>query len=190
MLISAHTQVGTGRALPALGFILEAVRVHTWKRHRQRTCGRDAERGVTLTELLVVLAIVGLLVLITVPAFMDWMRAYKVRTAAEAVQGDLRLARNVAVARNSDVDVLFKPTEFSWTDANGRARVFKIPPGVSITNLADPTNGDTVTLKNTGQVGDPSKTLTIDGWVYDTVHHVWTVTFTASGKVTVTRTSP
>ncbi len=164
--------------------------MHTWIRRRQPTRGRNAERGVTLTELLVVLAIVGLLVMVAVPAFLEWMRAYRVRTTAEAVQGDLRLARNVAVARNSDVDVLFKPTEFSWTDANGRPRRFRMPPDVSITNLADPTNGDTVTLRNTGQVGDPSKTLAIDGWVYDTVHHVWTVTFTASGKVSLTRTSP
>lgn len=152
--------------------------------------GPRTERGVTLTELLVVLAVISMLVLVVVPAFGEWMRAYRVRTTASAVQGDLRLARNVAVARNVNVDVLFKPAEFSWTDGNGRQRRFVMPPGVSITNLVDATNGDTVTLRNNGQIADPGKTLTVDGRVSGSVHHVWTVSFTASGKVAVARTSP
>jgi prepilin-type N-terminal cleavage/methylation domain-containing protein len=152
--------------------------------------GRSAERGVTLTELLVVVAIIGALVVVVVPSFNNWLRAYKVRTSAEAIQGDLRLARNVAVARNSNIDVLFKLEEFTWTDSQGKPHLFRMPPGVTITNLTDPTNGDTITMLNNGQVSNPSKTLTVDGWVHNNVHHVWTVSFTASGKVSVARTSP
>jgi len=159
-------------------------------REVQEAGRRGSERGVTLTELLVVVAIIGFLVMVTVPAFAEWLRAYKVRTAAHQIQGDLRLARNVAVAKNADVPVLFMPDRFTWTDGLGNPREFRMPEGVSITNLVDPSAGDTVTLKNSGQVGDPSKTLTVDGWVRDTVHHVWTVSFSAAGKVAAVRTSP
>lgn len=160
------------------------------KAEARGAAGRCSESGVTLTELLVVLAIIAALVVVVVPAFGEWLRAYKVRTVANQMQGDLRLARNVAVARNASVDVLVKPAEFTWTDANGRVRHFEMPPGVSVTNLADPVAGDTITFRNNGQMTAPSKTLTVDGWVYNDVHHVWTVTFTASGKVVVERTSP
>jgi prepilin-type N-terminal cleavage/methylation domain-containing protein len=159
-------------------------------RQAQEAGRRGSERGVTLTELLVVLAIIGFLVMVTVPAFAEWLRAYKVRTAAHQIQGDLRLARNVAVAKNADVPVLFKLDRFSWTDGQGRMREFLMPPNVAITNLVDPSAGDTITMKNNGQVSNPGKTLTVDTWVRDTLHHVWTVSFTASGKVIAVRTSP
>jgi Tfp pilus assembly protein FimT len=145
---------------------------------------------VSLPELLVVLAILAAMVSIVVPAFNEWMRAYRVRTGAEAVQGDLRLARNVAVSRAASVDLLFKPTVFSWTNALGKERRFRMPQGVTISNLVDTTAGDTVTMKSNGQVGDATKTLEISGNVGPGVNHVWTVTFTASGKVSLERTSP
>jgi prepilin-type N-terminal cleavage/methylation domain-containing protein len=149
-----------------------------------------SERGITLTELLVVLAIISALVVVIVPAFGEWLRAYKVRTAGQQVQGELRLARNVAVARNANVGVLFKAGEFTWTDAQGRQRRFVMPGGVTIANLAAPVSGDTVTIRNNGQIADPSKTLEIEGWVSGGVTHQWTVTFTASGKVDLQRTAP
>jgi hypothetical protein len=61
---------------------------------------------------------------------------------------------------------------------------------VTITNLADPTNGDTISMFSNGGVSDPGKTLTVSGWVSQGVTHVWTVSFTASGKVATERTSP
>ena len=66
--------------------------------------GRRSERGVTLPELLVVLAIIGLFALITIPAFRDFLNAFAVKTAAMQVRDVSRLSRQMAVARKSTVD--------------------------------------------------------------------------------------
>jgi Tfp pilus assembly protein FimT len=138
---------------------------------------------VTLTELLVVVAIVALIVLVVVPNVAEWLRSYKVRTAAGQVQAEMRLARTVAVSLNSSVSVLVKPAEVSWTDAQGRARRFVLPGGVSITNLTNPGAGDTFVFLRNGQIQDATRTLTVDGWVHDDVHEVWTLDFSSAGKI-------
>jgi type IV fimbrial biogenesis protein FimT len=60
-------------------------------------------RGFSLVELIVGVAILGVLLAIAMPAFSNWLRNAKVRTAAESVQNGLQLARAEAVRRNTTV---------------------------------------------------------------------------------------
>jgi len=60
-------------------------------------------RGFSLVELIVGMAILGVLLAIAMPAFSNWLRNAKVRTAAESVQNGLQLARAEAVRRNTTV---------------------------------------------------------------------------------------
>lgn len=60
-------------------------------------------RGFSLVELIVGMAIFGILLSIAIPAFSNWLRNARVRTAAEAVQNGLQLARAEAVRRNNAV---------------------------------------------------------------------------------------
>lgn len=71
---------------------------------------RPAHGGFTLVELLIAVAITGILLSLAFPSFRAWMQNAKIRTAAEGIQNGLQLARTEAVRRN---------TQVSWVDTNG-----------------------------------------------------------------------
>lgn len=61
------------------------------------------QRGFTLIELMIGIAIVGLSLVMAVPSFSSWIQNTQIRTAAEAVQNGLQLARAEAVQRNTQI---------------------------------------------------------------------------------------
>jgi len=61
------------------------------------------QRGVSLIELMVGLAVFAILLGIAVPNFSTFMQNSKIRTSAEAIQNGLSLARVEAVRRNTNV---------------------------------------------------------------------------------------
>jgi len=69
-----------------------------------------APRGVTLIELVVTLAVLGVLAVLVVPAFGAWIANARMRTVAESMQNGLRLAQQEAVRRN-------RQTVFALTNA-------------------------------------------------------------------------
>ena len=62
-----------------------------------------ARRGFTLIEVMVVIAIIGILLAIGFPSFMTWLRNVQIRNAAESFQNGLQLARTEALRRNERV---------------------------------------------------------------------------------------
>jgi type IV fimbrial biogenesis protein FimT len=66
-------------------------------------------RGVTLVELMVGLAIFAFLLMLGAPSFSTWIQNGQIRTATEAIQSGLQLARAEAVRRNM-------PVRFQLTD--------------------------------------------------------------------------
>jgi len=72
------------------------------------------QRGISLIELIIGLAIVAALFAMGVPSFSDFMQNSRIRSAAEAIQNGLNVARAEAVRRNTNV--LFIPgAGSSWT---------------------------------------------------------------------------
>ena len=61
------------------------------------------QRGVTLIELMVTLAILAFLLLMAGPSFSEWMRNSKLRSAAESILSGIQLAKSEAVSRNTRV---------------------------------------------------------------------------------------
>lgn len=60
-------------------------------------------RGFTLIELVIVIAIIGILALVGAPGFQTWVANSRVRSVAEALQNDLRKAQSEAIQRNRQV---------------------------------------------------------------------------------------
>jgi prepilin-type N-terminal cleavage/methylation domain-containing protein len=70
-----------------------------------RSESKRAECGYSLTELLVVVAIIGVLSLITVPAFINFKNQNTFRADLQSFTNDLRSARQFAITQTVDVRV-------------------------------------------------------------------------------------
>ncbi len=77
--------------------------------------GRRAERGFSLTELLVSVLILVILVAISVPTLMRAYRSYQLSDAATRLSGELKTARFTAIRRNTPQDCRVQQTGSKWT---------------------------------------------------------------------------
>jgi prepilin-type N-terminal cleavage/methylation domain-containing protein len=70
--------------------------------------------GYTLTELLTVAAILGLIVLVAIPGFVELRRRSAVRAAAITMRSIFHLARSRAIARNATCGLRFQQSGKQW----------------------------------------------------------------------------
>ena len=71
---------------------------------RQHACRRPAEaRGFTLVELMITVAVIGILAVVAVPAMTDMINNSRLRGQSEEVTAALQLARSEAVRRNQRI---------------------------------------------------------------------------------------
>jgi len=75
---------------------------------------RQKNTGMTLIEVMVVVAIIGIIVAIAAPSFSTMLEKQRIKGAAEAVLADLRWARAESIKRNVRVRVTFA-TGSNWS---------------------------------------------------------------------------
>jgi uncharacterized protein (TIGR02596 family) len=106
-----------------------------------RSCGDRSKSGFTLVEMMVVVAILGLIISMTIQAANHVVASNNLTLAGEALQDQLRSARHLAIAKDRVVEVRFYKTSdpesmeakshihsmqtFLYDDENLGARPFK-----------------------------------------------------------------
>jgi type IV fimbrial biogenesis protein FimT len=136
--------------------------------------------GFNLIEVLIGLAVMGILMLMGMPSLSAWMQSTQVRNSAESMVSALQLARTEALRRNQSV-------QFSLTDGSlGASCAVSLTGTDWVVSLADPTGKCDVTPSDTvdpmilqkrgGNEGSANATVTATGSA--------SVTFNGLGRVT------
>jgi prepilin-type N-terminal cleavage/methylation domain-containing protein len=110
--------------------------------------------GFTMYELAVTMAIVGIFATVTMPSFLSWLTAHRLRGAAINLVADLEMAKIRAIRENTFVAVNLQPDKYEifiddgagggvagdWNRTGGERLLLDrfLPGGVSI-SLADVT---------------------------------------------------
>jgi type IV fimbrial biogenesis protein FimT len=87
-------------------------------------------KGFSLVELMVVVAVIGILLATGLPSFNTWIQNTKIRTAAEAVVSGLQSARAEAIRRNARVTFSLLPAGGTLLWSVGCATVTPTCPAV------------------------------------------------------------
>lgn len=83
---------------------------------------RRTQRGVSLVELMVGLAVFAILIMLSAPAFSTYIQNTRIRNTAESIQNGLQLARAEAVRRNTAVRFQFTDTATSACSLSAAGR--------------------------------------------------------------------
>lgn len=148
------------------------------------------QRGFSLTEILVVVAIMGLAIAISVPLVAEAVNQNRIRSAADQLSVDLRAARMIAVSKRAtpylDVSVQPDPTNrYSFVNGRGETRTVQLPTGVRIIT---PATAYTIRYLRDGSVSGGGNTTVMRVRLSDHDEEEWRVTTNAMGVTRVTRT--
>lgn len=73
------------------------------------------KHGFTLIELMVVIAVIGIMAAIAVPNFLNWLPNMRLKAAARDLYSDIQRIKGEAVKRNTCVSLLFNTVVFPST---------------------------------------------------------------------------
>jgi type IV fimbrial biogenesis protein FimT len=66
-------------------------------------------KGFTLTELTVTLAVLGIISSISIPSYFSWLPRHRLQTSVRHIYDDMNMARSRAVKTNADIGTQFNP---------------------------------------------------------------------------------
>jgi len=153
----------------------------TGEKRNHLLSGKSGERGFTLTEFLVVLAVMGLFIVFAGPAFNESFRAYKVRSSSQELADVLRAVRQVAVSTQnaSSLVVDVSGRSYTWNDFKGKSRTIQLPDPVRFQTA----NPATITFISDGTVSTGSATIALENIITSSRADRWTLSLNTIGRV-------
>lgn len=155
------------------------------RREGQARAGRG-QRGYSLPELLIVIAIMGLFILFAGPAMAEAYRAYKVRTVANNLATDVRAQRYNAVSNRTprtltvnNQDHATAPNQYSYTTYKGDVITVRMD-GVNI----ETTSAASITFNINGSSGSAGNTtFRVSAMINGSRNDRYTITVSPTGTV-------
>ncbi len=151
--------------------------------------GKRCERGYSLTEVLLVLGILGIALAVGIPSMNSFMRSYSARVAADEFVSHMRLARHLAIARRAQVSFTSTATGYSLPDwasadiATAPLRTFEFPGTVSAVS-----GTGTVTFRPDGTVSSGTGNVRLQISLGSGYTARYDIAVSATGKVSATYT--
>ncbi|MGH8571904.1 MAG: GspH/FimT family pseudopilin [Gammaproteobacteria bacterium] len=145
---------------------LSAVRMGAFMPDREDGPGREKNhsKGFTLVEMVVAVAIFGILVAVGVPSLRDISVNQRVKTATFDLYSSLVFARGEAIKRNANVDIT--PAGGVWTNGwnvrvQADATLLKTQGALSNMTFTGPAAA--ITYRRDGRLASGAATLTVAG---------------------------
>ncbi len=124
-------------------------------------------RGFTLIELMVAITVLGVLLMLGLPSFMEMIQNTQVRTAAEGILDGLQVARSEAVRRNAHTQFVLGPgTGWTVSEINPPTSGLACAVIATIQSRSAGEGSQRATVSVTGATGPgaSSVTFTPTGW--------------------------
>ena len=156
-----------------------------------RRIRNHSQSGFTLTEILVVVGIIGVMLLFSLPAIAERYKGYRVRTMANELSSDLRAARHTAITRRADVDFTVRDegdspaNQYNYTNSKGIVRLVDMPEGIVITSAP----ASAITFERNGSLDGSAATIVLESQVSSDRIDQYTVNISIVGMVTVDYTA-
>ena len=92
--------------------------------------------GFTVMELIVTIAIAGVLMGVAVPSFMSLLPTLRLSSAARQVATDLQLARMKAISQNTQNTVTFVSGTYTFTVGSVSRNLNQLYPGITVASVS------------------------------------------------------